>query len=224
MPWPRELPLLELCYHLLSWIPSLQDDPESQVYLELITRAITETSHLNGFHSQFVVGEPRDINLERACVREAIRNILAPIVVGDIGLNEDILETFLRTAINFLTVHQAKGLEFPVVIVDVGAHFPTNHPSHRRLRFPEQQEGVHLREDLTHPHGGLSGVAVRQWRDRAFDDLVRLYYVAFSRPQTLLVLVGVNPALPQGTIRNVALGWTRTGASAWRTNLPIAMI
>jgi DNA helicase II / ATP-dependent DNA helicase PcrA len=197
-------------------MPTLQEDPECQVYLEVIARAISQTSRLNRFRSRIVF----DPAMQHASVTEAIRNIFVPLSIGDLALNEEIIQTLPRSAINFLTVHQAKGLEYPVVIVDVAAHFPTNHQGHRRMRFPEQIEEVHIAEDQTRTFGGLNGVTVPGGLNRAFDDLVRLYYVAFSRPQALLILAGVNPALPSGNIRNVALGWTRTGVSRWRPSPP----
>jgi DNA helicase-2/ATP-dependent DNA helicase PcrA len=53
---------------------------------------------------------------------------------------------------------------------------------------------------------------------RSFDDLIRLYYVAFSRPECVLMLVGVDPCLRyQTTIRHVATGWRSDGTWSWRT-------
>lgn len=219
--WPQELPLIDLCYHLLTWIPSLQDDPERQIHLEVVARAITETSMLNSYRSRIVFS---DIEYKRRSVIQAIRNIFSAIALGDIEINEDILETFPRTAVNFLTIHQAKGLEFPVVIVDVGAHFKTNHWRQRVFRFPENISETYLVEDNTIPYGGLNTATFTGWRDRAFDDLTRLYYVAYSRAQSLLVLAGLTSVLPTGNIPHVAMGWTRTGTSSWRGNCPFIII
>ena len=36
------------------------------------------------------------------------------------------------------------------------------------------------------------GSSNRSGRDRAFDDLIRLYFVAFSRAQDVLLLVGLK--------------------------------
>jgi len=215
--WPSELPLIDLCYHLLTWIPALQDDPERQVHLEVVARAITETSTMNSYRSRIVFA---DQELKRKSVTQAIRNIFTPIALGDIEVNEDILETFPRTAINFLTVHQAKGLEFPIVIVDVGSQFKKDQWRQRGLRFPDRNSETYMVEDNTIPYGGLSTAPFAGWRDRAFDDLTRLYYVAYSRAQSLLVLAGLTSILPERNIPHVAMGWTRTRTSSWRRNSP----
>lgn len=219
--WPAELPLIDLCYHLLTWIPSLQDDPERQIHLEVVARAITETSMLNSYRSRIVFN---DIQSKHRSVIQAIRNIFSAIALGDIEINEDILETFPRTAVNFLTIHQAKGLEFPVVIVDVGAHFKTNHWRQRNVRFPDTISETYVVEDNTIPYGGLSTASFAGWRERAFDDLTRLYYVAYSRAQSLLVLVGLTSVLPEGDVPHVAMAWTRGGTSSWRRICPVLRI
>jgi len=48
--------------------------------------------------------------------------------------------------------------------------------------------------------------------------------VAFSRPQDVLLLVGVTPTLPGGRVPNVATGWDRNGTCVWDPNLPFERI
>jgi DNA helicase-2/ATP-dependent DNA helicase PcrA len=78
-------------------------------------------------------------------------------------------------------------------------------------------------EDLLRPFSPL-GVPVRSQVDRAFDDLYRQFFVAFSRPQDVLLLVGVTPTRPGGRVPNVATGWDRTGICHWASNAPFEMI
>ena len=60
--------------------------------------------------------------------------------------------------------------------------------------------------------------------DRAFDDLYRQYFVAFSRARDVLLLVGLTPTLPGGRIQNVATGWTRDGLCPWASARPFEEI
>ena len=56
---------------------------------------------------------------------------------------------------------------------------------------------------------------------RAFDDLYRQFFVAFSRPQEVLLLVGLDGSHPgRGSIRNVATGWDRTEVNRWQGKVP----
>jgi DNA helicase II / ATP-dependent DNA helicase PcrA len=72
----------------------------------------------------------------------------------------------------------------------------------------------HRLEDAMRPASPL-GRPQRDMVDRAFDDLFRLYYVAFSRARDLLVLVGLDKSVP-----NIARGWTRDGRDRWASNPP----
>ena len=75
-------------------------------------------------------------------------------------------------------------------------------------------------EDEFRPFSEL-GVPSRPGRDRAFDDLVRQYFVAFSRPRDALVLIGLESAHPSNdSIPNVAAGWTRDGTNSWAGTPP----
>ena len=60
------------------------------------------------------------------------------------------------------------------------------------------------------------GKSDRSEKDRSFDDLTRLYFVAFSRAEHILILVGLNKAIDgysykqkHKSIPNIALGWSR---------------
>jgi DNA helicase-2/ATP-dependent DNA helicase PcrA len=83
---------------------------------------------------------------------------------------EDAEDPFPKGRIPFLTVHQAKGLEFPVVV----------------LGNPRKRESVQKVEEIVRPLlKGRSGEPL----DRiATFDVARMFYVALSRPQNLLVL------------------------------------
>ena len=210
--WPKSASLMELAYKLTTWIEPLQDDVEGIVYLEAITKSITQTGFFNEYHSTISFMNPTE---ERNSVLEAIWNIFMPISTGGVKIDESLLETLPEDRLNVLSIHQSKGLEFPLVIVDVGSKFKTNDIRTQNLRFPKSIKDKVTIEDTIRKHSIL-GESERSEKDRLFDDLTRLYFVAFSRAESVLLLVGLNQAIEGNTkkdqhinIPNIALGWSR---------------
>jgi DNA helicase-2/ATP-dependent DNA helicase PcrA len=166
----------------------------------------------------------------------AIRDALAPIAEDLLEVDEDIMPSVPRTMLNMMTTHQAKGLEFPLVMVDVASDFRTNHRMQRFRRFPDDPSSpARLEDDLAPmtPIGALR--TVRTALERSFEDIIRLNYVAYSRPQNLLVLVGCIQGLRyNSSIANIALSWRQDGSWRWRSpvhpapvlanHIPLALI
>jgi DNA helicase-2/ATP-dependent DNA helicase PcrA len=119
--------------------------------------------------------------------------------------------------------HQSKGLEFPRAVVDVGSSFKTNHHAHRFKRFPDRGGAPQAMEDHFRPYTPLSA-PTRSAVDRAFDDLYRQYFVAFSRARDVLLLVGLTATLPGASVENVATGWRRDGTCGWAGTAPFQLI
>ena len=210
--WPESASLMELAYKLITWIGQLQDDVEGIVYLEAITRSIKQTGFFNKYSGNIVFTNSKT---ERESVLEAIWNIFIPIATGGVGIDEDLLETLPDDRINIMSIHQSKGLEFPLVIVDVGSRFKKNNVNTQKLRFPKLEPKNKSIEDSIRCFSSL-GESKRSEKDRSFDDLTRLYFVAFSRAENVLLLVGLLPSLDGYNIKNdlkqipnVALGWSR---------------
>ena len=210
--WPKTASLMELAYKITTWIEDLQDDVEGIVYLEAITKSITQTGFFNDYHSTISFRNPIQ---EKESVLEAIWNIFIPLSTGGVKIDESLLETLPDDRVNILSIHQSKGLEFPLVIVDVGSKFKTNDIRTQNLRFPKSLKDNITIEDSIRQHSCL-GKSDRSEKDRSFDDLTRLYFVAFSRAESVLLLIGLNSAIEgynkkndHFDIPNVALGWSR---------------
>ncbi|MDD2211706.1 MAG: ATP-dependent helicase [Clostridia bacterium] len=217
--FPSDWPVLELVYKLITWLPTFQNNPEHQVWLEAITRSISSAGMVSPYGMQLYQANPHRERSRESFIRDA----LLPIAENEVEVDEDIMPSVPRNWLQLMTIHQAKGLEFPVTIVDVGSRFSRNHHTQALLRFPRDPSNVVLMEDDVEPH--LEG-PLRSGRtpiDRSFDDLIRLYYVAYSRPMSVLMLVGDEKCLTYGrgrnltnAIPNMALGWNRDGTWPWR--------
>lgn len=227
--WPKNTPCIDLLYALIHWLPELHDDPEGQVYLEVFARQLGAAEQVSPFKSR-VVSDPENADLSNTSVGHLLLYFLAPIASGTAKVDEELIDSFPRDRLNVLSIHQSKGLEFPLVIVDVGSDFtagaksPKGHHANAFKRFPKDGGTPHRLEDLMRPHSPLA-ILRRLPDDRAFDDLYRQFFVAFSRPQDVLLLVGLTGSHPQrGAIRNVATGWDRHEVNHWQKKLPFVEI
>lgn len=210
--WPQRANLMELAYKLVTWLDFLQEDAEGVVYLEAITQSITQTGFFNKYSANIVFTDPES---ERESILEAIWNVFLPIATGDVSIDEELLETLPANRLNIMSIHQSKGLEFPLVIVDVGSKFKKNDVRTQNLRFPKKEPEYTIMEESIRKYSEL-GESERSEKDKSFDDLTRLYFVAFSRAEHILILIGLNQAIDgysfkqkHQSIPNVALGWSR---------------
>ncbi len=222
--WPKGVSCIDLLYGLTHYFPELHNDAEGQVYLEVFTRQLSACEETSGFKSN-VVFDPTDPDLSGKSVRDLIGDFLAPIASGLVKVEEEMIDSFPRDQLSVLSIHQSKGLEFPMVIVDIGSEFKRSHPAHAFKRFPSDGAPAHRQENLVRTHSELS-VDTRSPTDRAFDDLIRQYFVAYSRPQEVLLLVGLNDATITGRIQNIAVGRDRSGVFYWNDPkvIPMEMI
>jgi DNA helicase-2/ATP-dependent DNA helicase PcrA len=219
--WPKSTTAIELIYGLVHYLPELHDDPEGQIYLEVFTRQLGACQQLGQFDGR-IIYDAANPTRNDASVKELLRDFLAPIAEGVAVVNEELMQTFPRDQVSIISIHQSKGLEFPLTIVDVGSDF-MNLQAPAFKRMPTGGDTAHRMEDLLRPYSIL-GVPPRSQQDRAFDDLYRKYFVAFSRPQDVLLLVGVTPTQPGGRVPNIATGWNRHGVCQWASNPPFVMI
>lgn len=92
---------------------------------------------------------------------------------GGMGEYEDETEYAPSGCITFSTIHQAKGMEFPIVIIDSLGNVPRDR---NNVRLNEIEEKYYHRK------------AFEPKEYIKYFDFWRLYYTAFSRAQNLLVL------------------------------------
>ena len=213
--WPRDVPLLQLVYNLLTWFPYFQSDLEGLAYLEAINRTITTAANLGKYDATVLGGPNVPQQMAEGALTELYWNVFVPLALDFIEVDEDLLETLPRDRLGIFSIHQSKGLEFPMVIVDVGSSFKGRHWTQAFKRFPRDEGPSSRIEDQLRCFSPL-GVSTRPGRDRCFDDLIRQYFVAYSRPKDVLLLAGLDSlTAPQNSVEHVALGWDRTGTWHW---------
>jgi DNA helicase-2/ATP-dependent DNA helicase PcrA len=93
---------------------------------------------------------------------------------GGIGEYEDVADYAPKGCVSFLTIHQAKGLEFPVVVCGSMESVPRKQHKDMDVLL---EEGGYLSKATFEPLEHIKNF-----------DFWRLFYTAFSRPQNLLVL------------------------------------
>lgn len=216
--WPDEIPLLDLLYKLITWMPEFQRDPEHQVYLEAIMRCVVQGAHYSSYGFQILDKSPHDVR-SRGVI---FTDLMQPIADKTIDINEDLLFAIPRNRLGIMTIHQSKGLEYPLVIVDVGSEFKISHAKQAFKRFPRiASSNVEMESDFA-PFTQVGPLrTARSGEDRTFDDLMRLYYVAFSRAQVALLLVGLTKSIEYAKpVQNIATFWTRNGTWSWRKDNP----
>ena len=213
--WPRETPVLDLMYAIVHYLPQFHDDPEGQIYLEVFTRQLEAAELIGSFKGRVLFDPSAEVDdrgrtLPERAIEELLVDFLTPIATGLVQVNEDLLQVFPRHQLSILSIHQSKGLEFPLTIVDVGSDFWSANAFQAMRRYPVKGGSAETMEDAVRAFTPL-GTPGRSGRDRAFDDLYRKFFVAFSRPQQCLLLVGNSAIVP-----NAASGWDRHNGNHWR--------
>ena len=150
-------------------------------------------------------------------------HILVPIATGAIEIDDDLFDFSLEDNVNIMSIHQSKGLEFDIIIVDVGSDIYNNQVSSAFKRYPKDDGMSYNIEKYINTMVNSGYVASSTGRDEAFNDLIRRYFVSYTRAKKLLILVGLS-SMKDGykgdfqsniKIQNVATGWSRDGKWHW---------
>ncbi|MGY2183359.1 ATP-dependent helicase [Pseudomonas agarici] len=107
-------------------------------------------------------------------IRDLFNQFLRFLVDGGIGEYEDEAEYAPKGCVSFLTIHQSKGLEFPVVVCGSLEAVPRKQYSALDVLL---EDGGYLSKERFEPLDHIKNF-----------DFWRLFYTAFSRAQNLLVL------------------------------------
>ena len=168
--------LLDIMYKLISFEPfktMLETDINDNVLKTRAARNLSEISRLiakyNYLHDMHKINAAK----KNAIAEEFFNIFIKYLYVDGIGEYEDKSEYAPKGCISFMTIHQSKGLEFPVVVVGSLGSSP-------RKNTDPLMMSVENRFFHRPPYEPLA--------DIKFFDFWRLYYTAFSRAENLLVL------------------------------------
>ena len=171
-----EFGLLDLFYEMISFDPFksyLDVSLNENITKTRQARNISEISRMlakfNRLHNMHGLSNKN----KYAMPLELFNTYFNYMYIEGVGEYEDNSEYAPSGCISFMTIHQSKGLEFPVVVVGSLGNYPTRN-SDPLLMLAENR--FFKRE----PFEPLA--------DIKYFDFWRLYYVAFSRAQNLLVL------------------------------------
>ena len=189
----------------------IKENSENMIYNEIIHDTIEQTS--NAISEDGILTN-----------NQILSHILIPIATGAVNIDDDMFDFDIYENVNVMSIHQSKGLEFDVVIVDVGSDIYNNQSTTAFKRFPKNggssyniEKYLKVYSPLNNILGSISGV------DEAFNDLIRRYFVAYSRSKTILVLTGLT-SMKDGYkgdfqnnifIQNIATGWSRDKVWHW---------
>lgn len=168
--------LLDFFYKILSFEPFkgyLQANINCNVIENRAARNLSEVSRMiakyNFLHDMHRI-TPDNKN---EVAEQWFNQYLKYLYIEGIGEYEDESEYAPSGCVSFMTIHQSKGLEFPVVVVG------------SLDSVPRKKSDVLL---YTAESRYFKRAAYEPMADIRFFDFWRLYYVAFSRAQNLLVL------------------------------------
>jgi DNA helicase-2/ATP-dependent DNA helicase PcrA len=205
--------LQELAYYLMSREPfsTWQTDPVRRVRLGRITKLLE--SYSSTPVTDLATGLPRP-NVTRGFMRGSsthpgevnehwLRSFyhLFLTYVAAAGMNDEEDEDVICPSgmVPVMTMHQSKGLEFPFVFVGHMGETANVGASHRLETLFSPYPANPARAFARRPEG-----------ERAQMDLIRQYYVAYSRAEYALIFVGTTSHFTKASIPcGPTSGWLR---------------
>ena len=180
-----DMELLEVFYAIISQKPlrEAQDDQEQTLRLSILSSVLEAFSGVYG--SYLMADGNNEGELSIHWKRDFYYSFLDLLISEGLNEFENIEESFPKGRLPIMTFHQAKGLEFPFVFVGSLDVTPDS------IRWKAQSKEFAL-EDLLKPWRtslGSHGLPPFDAFERAEQDTIRLYYVAYSRAKEALVLL-----------------------------------
>jgi DNA helicase II / ATP-dependent DNA helicase PcrA len=169
--------VMDVLYRILSIRPfkDLKEDPNYTARFALITSLIDSFTAFTERYGLLRSSSTASGQLSFSFLRTLYYQFSGYIEAYGLNEPEDPENKIPAGFVQVMTVHQAKGLEFPVVIVG-------------SLQDKPEVGGDNWTEDFLAPWSARKPIGSAQ--DRAEQDLIRRFYVAFSRAKNLVILCG----------------------------------
>ncbi len=179
---------MDVLYRILSLKPfrKLKEDPNYTARFALITSLIDSFTAFTERYGLLRSSSAGPGRLSFSFLRTLYYQFSGFIQVYGLNEPENPEDLIPAGFVQVMTIHQAKGLEFPVVVVGSISDKP-------------EVGGDNWTEDFLAPWSPRKPFGSAQ--DRAEQDLIRRFYVAYSRAKNLLILCGKS-----GTASPWALG------------------
>lgn len=195
--------ILDILYHILAHAPFAEwmEDTDRSVRIGVITQifdaylSVPSSGEFNpelgplmlgNIYTSKILGD----GVSRTWARKFYSSLVAIMSSRGIDEPESLEEDFPMGKVPIMTIHQAKGLEFPFVFVESLGQKPRNNA---QIALENEIRPLSLRNFENNSQLTPS--------DKNMQDMIRLFYVANSRAQNALILVASN-----NEIKNAKLG------------------
>jgi len=169
--------VMDVLYRILSLPPfrDLKEDLNYATRLAMITDLIDSFTAFTEGYGLLRTSSSEDGRLSFRFLMKLYYEFSGFIQTQGLNDPEDPEDLIPKGFVQIMTVHQAKGLEFPIVVVG-------------SLKDKPEVSGDNWTEDFLAPFSARkpNGTAL----ERAQQDLIRRFYVAYSRAKHLLILCG----------------------------------
>jgi DNA helicase-2/ATP-dependent DNA helicase PcrA len=205
--------LLELFYDLLNYYPLSEwiDDPEISQKLGTICKTLNSYSNVpSSNNTKIMLGSLYTSSKPYEGISFTWRKNFYYSLLGILaseGLNEaeDEIENFPRGKVPIMTIHQSKGLEFPVFFIHgLSSDFNSEKNVETELAFAKFRTKI----------SGMGNKFSKE--DKIVQDDIRLYYVAYSRAQYALILLTTDK-----DYRKPGVGMGRENGSVFQNAIEI---
>jgi superfamily I DNA/RNA helicase len=169
--------VMDVLYRILSVPPftTLKEDPNYAARLAMITDLIDSFTAFTEGYGLLRTSSVQDGRLSYKFLTKLYYEFSGFIQIQGLSDPENPEDLIPKGFIQIMTVHQAKGLEFPIVVVG-------------SLRDKPDVSGDNWTEEFLTPFSPRKPNGTAE--ERAQQDLIRRFYVAYSRAKNLLILCG----------------------------------